>query len=396
MQNNLLNGSFRRFYKRFTHPLHFFTIKKPQANGQPIGLLYCFTNQFIVMKIYSLAFLLVIVFPFVFPIADSLQKQNGHKPEVANIVFKSTDGGQTWQDISKGLPENLREDGLRGDSILANDKGLFLRIGNGVYHNSPNATAPFWTKEIFPGEHSSIVPGKNGMLTYNYWGVNLKKTNGTSVWSPIFADIQTPVIRGVIETAGGTIIIGTQRGFFKTDDNGATWKHVYAGGLVGHMAESDGVLLAISMKRIIRSTDNGENWAPVISEDSVAFDVKSISGGFAAITSNSESNTPKTSRLSISYDGGKTWQPNNVGNKILIDSIARTWNDRPSVKALMTFITQVGENFVCTHRDGIFSSSDKGKTWKLVLPAVENKVFALFVSGNVIYVIYATPGKGGC
>jgi hypothetical protein len=36
---------------------------------------------------------------------------------------------------------------------------------------------------------------------------------------------------------------------------------------------------------------------------------------------------------------------------------------------------------------------DKGKTWKLLLPSVENKVFNLFVSGNVIYAI---PSKGGC
>jgi photosystem II stability/assembly factor-like uncharacterized protein len=160
----------------------------------------------------------------------------------------------------------------------------------------------------------------------------------------------------------------------------------------------DGVLLTISMKRIIRSTDNGENWAPVISEASVAFDVKQIKGGFVAITSNSESNTPKTSRLSTSYDGGKTWQPIDVGsqNKVFVDSIRRTWNDRPRVKTFMTSIFKVGKNFVCTHRDGIFKSADKGKTWKLLLPSVEGKVFGLFGSGNVIYVIYATPGKDGC
>ena len=355
------------------------------------------------MKIYNLAFLLLFIYPFVSPITDSQQKLNRNKPGVANIVFKSTDGGQTWQDISKGLPENLREVGLRGDSIFANDKGLFLKDGNELYHNTQNATAPFWTKAFFPdslsrfiGEHGRIDPGKSGRVAYNYWGVNLKKTNGTSVWSPIFDDIQTPVIRSAFETAGGTIFIGTQRGFFKTANNGKTWKHVYAGGLVGHMAESDGVLLAISMKRIIRSTDNGENWSRVISEDSVAFDVKSIRGGFAAITSNSEANTPKTSRLSTSYDGGKTWQPIDAGDKVLIDSIGRTWNDRPRAKAFMTSIIQVGENFICTHPDGIFRSSDNGKTWKLLLPAVEGKVFGLFGSGNVIYVIYAIPGKGGC
>jgi photosystem II stability/assembly factor-like uncharacterized protein len=149
------------------------------------------------------------------------------------------------------------------------------------------------------------------------------------------------------------------------------------------------------MKRIIRSTDNGENWAPVISEDSVAWDVKPIKGGFVAITSNSESNTPNTSRLSTSYDGGKTWQPIDAGpqGKVLSDSIRRTWDSRPLLKAFQTSIIQVGENFICAHRDGIFRSSDKGKTWKLLLPSVEGKVFNLFISGNVIYAI---PSKGGC
>ncbi len=246
------------------------------------------------MKIYSLAFLLLFLFPFVFPITDSQQKLNKNKPGVANIVFKSTDGGQTWQDISKGLPENLREDGIRGNSFFANDKGLFLKVGNGLYHSTPNATAPFWTKEIFPDEHSSIAPGKSGIFAYNYWGVNLKKTNGTSVWSPIFENFQEPRIRSVFETAGGTIFIGTDRGFFKTTNNGKTWKHVHAGSLVGHLAESDGVLVAISNRRIIRSTDNGENWELVISEGGVAFDVKQIKGGFAALTP-----------TSVEYQGGK-------------------------------------------------------------------------------------------
>ena len=210
---------------------------------------------------------------------------------------------------------------------------------------------------------------------------------------PIFNNSSEPRIRSVFETAGGTIFIGTDRGLFKTDNSGKNWKHVYAGGWAAHMAESDGVLVSTSKRSIIRSTDNGENWAPVISEDSVVFDVKQIKGGFAAITSNSEPNTPKTTRLSTSYDGGKTWQPIDAGDKVLIDSIGRTWDDRPFLQAFQTSITQIGENFICSHPHGIFRSSDKGKTWKLLLPAVKDKVFNLFVSGNVIYAI---PSKGGC
>ena len=99
-----------------------------------------------------------------------------NKSGLVNTVFKSTDGGQTWQDISKGLPENLREDSIRGNSFFANDKGLFLRVGNGLYHSTPNATVPpFWTKETFTdsqpryfGEHNSIAPGKSGIVACKY------------------------------------------------------------------------------------------------------------------------------------------------------------------------------------------------------------------------------------
>jgi photosystem II stability/assembly factor-like uncharacterized protein len=344
------------------------------------------------MNIYILAFLLLFTVSSSSLLPDSQPDPKRDKAGTAKIVFKSTDGGQTWQDISKGLPENLRKDGIRGDSIFANDKGLFLRVGNGLYHSTPNATAPFWTKEIFPDEHSSIAPGKSGIFVYNYWGVNLKKTNGTSVWSPIFENFSEPRIRCVFETAGGTIFIGTDRGLFKTANSGKTWKHVHAGGWAGNMAESNGVLVATSIRRIIRSTDNGENWALVISEGGVTFDVKQIKGGFAAITASSESNTR---RLSTSYDAGETWQLIDAGlqDKVFIDSIWRTWNDRPRVQAFGTSITQIGENFLCTHPAGIFKSSDKGKTWKLLLPSIDGKVFNLFGSGNVIYAI---PSKGGC
>src|SRR5476649_602566 len=75
----------------------------------------------------------------------------GTKAGHVTIIFRSTDGGQTWQDISEGLPENLQREGVRSDGFFANDRGLYLRAGNAVYHSEPNSTTSFWTKEIFPG-----------------------------------------------------------------------------------------------------------------------------------------------------------------------------------------------------------------------------------------------------
>ena len=52
---------------------------------------------------------------------------------------------------------------------------------------------------------------------------------------------------------------------------------------------------------------------------------------------------------SVSNDGGKTWQLIDAGprNKVFVDSIWRTWDDRFLLKAFQTSITQVGENFFC-------------------------------------------------
>ena len=141
------------------------------------------------------------------------------------------------------------------------------------------------------------------------------------------------------------------------------------------LIESNGVLMATCHNGILRSTDDGENWDCVIREGGVGIAVESIKGGFAAITYNTVS---ETRRVRTSYDGGKTWQP--------IDA------DLPATLSIASII-QVGENFFCGHTDGIYRSSDKGKTWKLLLPSIENKVFNLSVSGNVIYAI---PRNGGC
>ena len=327
-----------------------------------------------------------------------------NKPAQANIVFKSMDGGQTWQDISEGLPEPVIDDyGVGRNYFFADDNGLYLSAGNGIYHNKPNSKTPFWKKEIFPDQHSNIAHGKAGIFAYNCWGSGIfQKTNGTGVWSPVFTNLQEKRVLSVFETAGGTIFICSDRGLFKSTNSGKSWK--YVGGLVGKLVESNGVLVATSQGGILRSTDDGESWALVISEGGVGIDVASIQGGFAAIT---YSTVSKTRRIRTSYDGGKTWQAIDAGlqahgftDPILPPVNANlpaqgfsdsTWHPKDTtvlpVPAYITTIIQVGENFFCGHSDGIYRSSDKGKTWKLLLPSVKGKMFKLSVSGNVIYAI---------
>jgi photosystem II stability/assembly factor-like uncharacterized protein len=154
------------------------------------------------------------------------------------------------------------------------------------------------------------------------------------------------------------------------------------------MVESNGVLLAASSQGILKSTDDGENWDRVISEGGVGVAVERIDGGFAAIVYNP---ITQTNRTHISLDNGKTWNAIEKGLRLYCNSSFAKQMGFFHPSMYISSIKQVGEYLICSRPDGIFRSSDMGKTWKLLHPSVENRGFQLSVSGNVIYAI---PNKG--
>lgn len=312
-----------------------------------------------------------------FPLAAGLTfssttaKAGCTKPVATNIVFQSEDGGQTWQDISAGLPVDLN-----ARDFFSGGGELYLSSENGVYRSGTSAKPLAWDKEfsLIP-QNASVCAGSAGVFAFSDSGRFFQKLNGTGIWMPMFTDFKQHTVRNVFEAKDGALFIGCDNGLFKSADGGETWKHVVEDGWVIQIVESDGVMLCTNQGGILRSTDGGEHWDVVIYEGGVGIAVEVIEGGFAAITYNTES---KTRRVRTSSDGGKTWQPIDAGLP-------------PSM--LISSIKQVGQYFLCGHPDGIFRSADKGKTWELLMPAIGKKVFNLSVSGNVVY---AVAMDGGC
>jgi photosystem II stability/assembly factor-like uncharacterized protein len=321
------------------------------------------------------------------PVMGSLFTPPGKLAE-ANIVYKSTDGGQSWQDITLGLPLDQQNYDIRKDKFFTTDKGLFLSAGDGIYHSEPYSASGVWKKEASLYKAGSIAPGKSGIYSYNYQGKVLQKKNGTNEWSPRFANFKGE-IHTIFESASGAVFIASHNGLFRSTNSGETWNQVYAGRCMMELAESDGVLLASSNVGIFRSADGGESWTNVIREGGVGIEVEAIKGGFAAIAFNTKTNTR---RIHLSNDAGKTWS-STLGDGFRTNSYSPDFKT-DGFKASMNIssIKQVGNHLMVGHPEGVIRSSDMGKTWKLLLPSVKNKVFTLSVAGGAIYAIAVREG----
>lgn len=322
---------------------------------------------------------------------DSVFRPNGNKTALANSVLKSNDGGLTWEDISEGLPEAEQP-----VNFFAGESELYLNVKNEMYRSKSNLMTPVWEKVNVPDPQSaSIAFNRSGIMAFNYKGQIYQKTSSEETWVPIHTNFNKHSMRTVFETANGTIFLGYDHGLYKSTDKGKNWKQVQNEGWVMNIVESEGVLVATGQKGIMRSTDNGEHWQWVISEGGVGIAIERIEGGFAAISCNTKT---QSRRIHISMDSGKTWQAIDEGL-------------RPTL--FLSSIKQVGKYLVLGHPDGIFRTSDKGKTWKSVHSGVDEpadknvfkfvpswnrevdepgNVFKIFVSGNAMYAVVVSAG----
>jgi photosystem II stability/assembly factor-like uncharacterized protein len=322
-----------------------------------------------------------------------------------NLIYQSMDGGNTWRDISYTLPGNEQP------AFFAGNAGLYLRYKDQLYYSKSNLKTPVWQHENnvdpqYSGDHpfdGSIAFNPSGIVAYG-WNVQVYQkavpAGRNEAWSPVYPGFKAAMsgssrnwVGCVFETSDGTIFAGTGSGLYKSTDKGNHWRRVIEQGWVANLVESNGVLMGTSSEGIMRSTDNGEHWNWVISEGGVGVAVESITGGFAAISYNTKT---KCRSIHASFDTGKTWSRIDAGL---------------SPSRNISSIKQIGSYLICGHPDGIFRSSDMGKTWIMVHGPVDNtlmastrplnmvtsnanlKVFNIYVSGNVVY---AVVGGGGC
>lgn len=326
-------------------------------------------------------------------ISDPATRQliNGIDKKAGNILFQSADGGSTWQNLSAGLPENIRI-----SHVFTQGNEVFAGTWDGVVYHSYDINTGEWIRENIGGFYekeaiTGIFQGRSGPYVSVANRGFFRRIPGTGFWQPLGKALKDYVIHDIKETADGTIFVASAAGIFKSRDEGVTWKHVFTTGWVTSLSVAEGVIVAGAMQGLLRSED-GEHWQCMLPDEGAVYKTSLIDGNFAAlrVAAPWSSDSMKTGslitsagdiRLRTSADGGKTWQAVN-GSGL-------------SAKGVFD-LEQAGKYLFFSSDAGISRSADGGKNWELVRPAIKDKDnmtrMELISSEDIVYALVVNAG----
>jgi photosystem II stability/assembly factor-like uncharacterized protein len=330
-------------------------------------------------------------------------------------VFKSLDGGKTWEqkvDIKGGgLIDSVKISSMKMD--LQNNNILYLgTTANGLYKSSNGADS--WEKIIDENEilapnaaiYDIAVERGNSNIIYiatlnNGYGELLKTEDGGKKWnkSHIIDKLGEPVTSVEIDPIFKNIIYtGTnQGGLLKSENRGETWTTLnwFKSGIKDVLIDfqnSKGVVVRTATE-IQKSSDGGSKWELLNEKITKS---TSININFAGINSITMSNANPLNiyitylnLIIVTKDGGNNWEKINTitPSKTAVGTV-------PQVKkiGILGNILYYGAGNV------IYKSEDGGRSWSSYnIPIIGDIRYTIsdYTNPDVIYVgsFYDPPPK---
>ncbi|OAQ39558.1 hypothetical protein A5893_08155 [Pedobacter psychrophilus] len=149
------------------------------------------------------------------------------KSERVNIVLKSTDGGQTWQDFKQVLPEIKHYSAVKGDGVIISTSQ------DGIKRSTDNGEHWQWIiKEGEVGIAVERIEGGFAALSYSTATksrrIHISLDNGET-WKAIDEGLRPSSLISSIKQVGKYLICGHPDGIFHSADQGKTWNRVLRG-----------------------------------------------------------------------------------------------------------------------------------------------------------------------
>jgi hypothetical protein len=210
---------------------------------------------------------------------DSILKVDPQQPGIVYAsaavasLFRSSDAGDTWADVSlpAGPVTALAVDPTNSSNLVAANQSAAFRSTNRG-NSWMGATASSMYSLLFAGQNSSVVYGADFSATY-YWGTSnrpgslYKSTDGGSTWTSHRSAFG--FYRGAlaVDPANPSILYAGSVGVYKSENSGSTWvqklstPNLVVTGIVVDPRDPDTLYASIFEGGVIRSLDRGESWS---------------------------------------------------------------------------------------------------------------------------------------
>jgi photosystem II stability/assembly factor-like uncharacterized protein len=260
-------------------------------------------------------------------------------------AYKSADGGATWRAANSGMPttNDFRSCCISGVTIdQQNPNTLYVPSMNGMIFKSTNGGLNWTSVGSIPGPgpfaarpQSLVIDPQNTSTIYALTGLGLfRSTDGGATWNLYFRERAIPVSSLVMDPLNPGTIYADR---YKTTDAGMSWVPLGSGT----------VALAI---------DPQMPWT--------------VYGGVV---------TEEYCQISKSVDGGGTW----VATRSPVGCVSAMAIDQQNLSTL----------YAGTDR-GVYKSTDGGTTWSAMNSGLRGAVIALAVDPLSSGVLYASAGGG--
>lgn len=315
-------------------------------------------------------------------------------------VFKTTDGGRTWQHQVDIEGSELKLDQIKISSMAMdpqNNQILYLGVASGGIYKTENGGTSWYQIKDGNGKlrdsasvYDIAIEKGNANIVYiatlnDNRGVLLKSEDAGKTWSEsyISTELKKPVNRVQIDPARNNVIyVGTEQGgLIKSADRGNSWTPIkwFDSGVkdfVVDFSNTNGILV-LTANKLFKTTDGGTNGEKSWEELNKKV-VSSLNTGidFSKVTSLTIDNkNPLVSYMTYmnlllkTKDGGYTWEKMNTITPSLTPS-----GTAPTIRqvGLINDIIYYGAS------NAFYKSENKGASWSS---------FDIPIKGDVKYTV---------